>query len=85
MAHGDVDTQDDRWTVPKFVRRLDAQIGVQEHVVFGGRVPLEPSNFVERSMLEKTPKALSDLRDWDEIRAWAQKIAAAMREHSLVA
>jgi menaquinone-dependent protoporphyrinogen oxidase len=82
---GDVDTEDERWSVPKFVRRLVGQIGVREHVVFGGRVPLEPSNFIERSMLEKTPEALRDLRDWDEIREWARKVAAPMREHSLVA
>lgn len=62
---------------PPKVRKRAEKLGAREHVVFGGRVPLEPSNFVERAMLENTPDEFKDLRDWDEIRAWARKIAAA--------
>lgn len=62
---------------PPKIRRRAEKLGAREHVVFGGRVPLEPSNFVERAMLENTPDEFKDLRDWDEIRAWAHKIAAA--------
>jgi hypothetical protein len=37
-------------------------------VVFGGRVPLEPANFIERSIAEKSALEHGDLRDWDSAR-----------------
>jgi menaquinone-dependent protoporphyrinogen oxidase len=46
------------------VRRAE-QLGVREHVVFGGRLPTEPNGFVERSMVEKCPPEHRDLRDWE--------------------
>lgn len=70
--------QEERWTVPKLVRRMAPKIGAREHVVFGGRVPLEPTNFVERAMARDTPEDKRDLRDWDEIAAWARRIAAEL-------
>jgi len=51
-------------------------LGARDHVVFGGRVPLEPAGFVERSIADKTPPAQRDARDWQAIRAWAAGIAA---------
>jgi menaquinone-dependent protoporphyrinogen oxidase len=65
----------ERWTVPRIVTELGPKIGIHEHVVFGGRVPAEPSNFVERAIARDTPKELRDLRNWDEIRHWAHHIA----------
>jgi menaquinone-dependent protoporphyrinogen oxidase len=50
-------------------------LGAREHLVFGGRLPLEPSNFMERAMVRNTPEE-QRLRDLDEIRGWAAKIAA---------
>jgi len=35
-------------------------------------------NFVERSMARDTPPDKRDLRDWDEIAAWARAIAAEL-------
>ena len=67
----------ERWTVPKLVRKIAPKIGAHEHVVFGGRVPAEPSNFLERAMARDTPEEFRDLRDWDEIRQWAHGIAMA--------
>ena len=65
----------DRWTHPKLVEKLGPKIGIREHVVFGGRVPAEPTNFVERAMVRDTPEEVRDLRDWHEIRTWAHSIA----------
>ena len=62
---------------PGWVVQRAEELGAREHVVFGGRVPQDPSNFVERAMLKSTPEEFQDLRDWDEIRAWARKIAAS--------
>ena len=62
---------------PKVVARAE-RLGVAEHVVFGGRLPLEPSGFMERALVRDTPPEYADLRDWDEIRRWARKVRAAL-------
>jgi len=58
-------------TAVDLASRLDAR----GHVMFGGRLPVDPHNFIERSMVKKTPPELRDARDWDTIEAWARSIA----------
>ena len=41
-----------------------SSLGAREHVMFGGRVPTDPGNFVERAMLKNTPPERRDARDW---------------------
>jgi menaquinone-dependent protoporphyrinogen oxidase len=65
--------------MPPFAERLAAQIGAREHVMLGGRVPLDPGNFVERAMLKNTPEEKRDARDWPAIGGWAREIADAVR------
>ena len=65
---------------PKIVAEAE-RLGVREHVVFGGRVPVEPHNFVERAMTRNTPPEFADRRDWDEIAGWAAAIARHLTEH----
>jgi menaquinone-dependent protoporphyrinogen oxidase len=73
----DPDKDDKDWSEPpKTIARAE-KLGAREHVVFGGRIPENPSNFVERAMATNTPEEYRDMRDWDEIRAWARKIANA--------
>jgi menaquinone-dependent protoporphyrinogen oxidase len=72
------DNPDPSWSEPRGIVQRAEHLGVREHVVFGGRVPLEPSNFMERSILEKTPPEHRDLRDWAEIRSWASAIGAEL-------
>ncbi len=59
---------------PKTIARV-VELGAREHVVFGGRVPAEPHNMIERAMAKNTPPEFADRRDWSEIEAWAAKIA----------
>jgi menaquinone-dependent protoporphyrinogen oxidase len=66
---------DPAWAEPRSVRTAARRLGARDHTVFGGRLPLEPTNFMERGMLNATPQEQRDLRDWDEIRAWADSIA----------
>jgi menaquinone-dependent protoporphyrinogen oxidase len=70
--------------MPPFAERLAARIGAREHVMFGGRVPTDPGNFVERAMLESTPPERRDARDWPAIEEWARGVASqvAAREPS---
>jgi len=69
---------------PEVMARLD-ELGAREHVVFGGRVPLEPKNFVERAMVRNTPKEFADRRDWNEIRRWADGIALELGQRDVSA
>jgi menaquinone-dependent protoporphyrinogen oxidase len=62
---------------PKLVARTE-RLGVREHVVFGGRLAVEPSGFMERALVRDTPPEYADLRDWEEIRRWARSVAAAL-------
>ncbi len=71
--------RDPDWEEPAKVVETVERLGAREHVVFGGRVPQDPGNFVERAMLRDTPPEVADLRDFDAIRAWASTIAAALR------
>lgn len=71
---------DPSWSEPPKVVAEAQRLGMRGHVVFGGRLPTEPSSFVERAMVKNTPAAQRDLRDWDEIRGWAREIAAALPE-----
>jgi menaquinone-dependent protoporphyrinogen oxidase len=48
------------------------------HVVFGGRMPLDPSGPMEHAMVKNSPPEYRDRRDWDEIRAWAAGIASEL-------
>jgi menaquinone-dependent protoporphyrinogen oxidase len=69
---------------PPVAERLAAQLGAREHVMFGGRVPTDPGNFVERAMLRSTPPERRDARDWPAIEAWARAVASqvAVGEHA---
>ena len=74
------DKPDPSWPEPRSMVARATRLGAREHVVFGGRLPLEPRNFMERAMVESCPPENRDLRDWDEIRGWAAKIARELAE-----
>lgn len=79
---GEQADQDDaaaqRWTKPKRVERLAAEIEARDHVVFGGRVSDDAGGLMRRSMARNTPPELRDRRDWAAIEAWGQDVAAAI-------
>lgn len=73
---GDPAKDDPAWTEPpKIVEKVEEMEG-RGHVVFGGCVPAEPKGFMERAMVDGTPKQYRDRRDWDEIRTWAKQVAS---------
>jgi menaquinone-dependent protoporphyrinogen oxidase len=71
-------TPDSSWLEPPRIVDRAQQLGVRDHVVFGGRVPAEPRGPIERAMVKNTPAQYRDLRDWDEIRSWAGHIASEL-------
>ena len=68
----------DRWTKPKRVEELAAEIGADEHVVFGGCVSDDRGGFLRKSMAAKLPADRRDDRDWHAIEAWATNVAVAL-------
>ena len=63
------------WAEPPRVVREATKLGARDRAVFGGRLPTEPKGFIEKAMVRDTPPEFADLRDWDEIRAWAAGVA----------
>jgi menaquinone-dependent protoporphyrinogen oxidase len=73
------DPQTAEWLEPSKVMAEVERLGAREHVVFGGRVPADPHNFVERAMAKNTRPEFADRRNWDEITGWAAGIAVQLR------
>jgi menaquinone-dependent protoporphyrinogen oxidase len=63
---------------PKAALKLAEHLGAHGHVMFGGRLPTEPGNVVERAMVRATPEERRDARDWEAIDAWARSVAAQL-------
>jgi menaquinone-dependent protoporphyrinogen oxidase len=72
---GDPANDNPEWVEPPKLAEKAEELGGRGHVVFGGCLPAEPKGFVERAMVEGTPKEYRDRRDWEEIRDWAKQIA----------
>lgn len=63
-----------KWTRPKKVEALAAEIGAHEHAVFAGRID-ESGSVARKGMARALPEEHRDQRDWDMICAWADGIA----------
>jgi menaquinone-dependent protoporphyrinogen oxidase len=79
FSSGPCGQADPSFAAPPGLERRAKRLGAREHVVFGGRIPSEPGNFIERSMASKSAPEHRDLRDWDAIRSWAAAIARSIR------
>lgn len=71
----------ERWTKPKKVQELAAEIGARDHAVFGGKVD-DDRGFIRKRMARGMPEEMRDRRDWSEIAAWATGIAGTLRASS---
>ena len=67
---GDPAKDNPAWLEPGGMIREIERLGAREHVVFGGRAPQGSS------MANGTSAEFRDRRDWDEIRTWAEGVAA---------
>lgn len=68
----------DRWQYPKGIRKAGQRLGARDQTVFAGRLPPDPTNFMERAMLKNTAEEDRDARDFDAVAAWAVEIAAEL-------
>ncbi|MGH3341994.1 MAG: flavodoxin domain-containing protein [Carbonactinosporaceae bacterium] len=62
---------------PRAVARLARQLGARGHVTFGGCLTADARGFLERRLVQ-TGRA-GDFRDFEQIRAWARKVAAELQ------
>jgi menaquinone-dependent protoporphyrinogen oxidase len=76
---GDPAEDDPKWMEPPRIVGQVERLGGRGHVVFGGRLPLEPHGPIEKAMVEGIPREFHDRRDWDGIRAWATAVAAEVQ------
>jgi len=75
---GDPSNDNPDWIEPpKIVEKVE-ELGGRGQIVFGGCLPAEPSNYMERAMVAGTPREYRDRRDWAAIREWAHRIAAEL-------
>jgi menaquinone-dependent protoporphyrinogen oxidase len=81
------DPAEDRpeWSEPESIVEKVEKLGGREHVVFGGRLPVEPRGPIEKAMVQNTPAEYRDRRDWEEIRTWATSIAAELKTEAAAA
>jgi menaquinone-dependent protoporphyrinogen oxidase len=75
------EAETERWTKPKKVQELAAEVGARDHVVFGGKVD-DDRGFVRKRMARTMPGEARDRRDWDEIATWATRIASELASDS---
>jgi len=64
--------------VPATLDDLLAQTGAREHQVFVGRLDKSALGLRERLIARLVKAPEGDFRDWDAIRGWASRIAAAL-------
>lgn len=55
------------------------RIKVRDHRILAGRIDKKALTFPEKAIVMALRVPEGDFRDWDEIRGWASKIAAALR------
>jgi menaquinone-dependent protoporphyrinogen oxidase len=61
---------------------LRQELEAREHRVFAGKLSPEYLGWVERTITSMLKAPDGDFRDWDEIRAWGDEIASALRTES---
>ena len=64
---------------PDALEHLLATTGAIEHRLFGGRLELERLGRTDRFIAKWVGATDGDHRDWDEIDAWVDEIAATLR------
>ena len=75
---GDPSSDNPDWNEPPKIAAKVEELGGRDHAVFGGRLPTDPNNFIERAMVEDTSREYRDRRDWNQIRDWAHQIASEL-------
>jgi menaquinone-dependent protoporphyrinogen oxidase len=73
------------WRLPGGLQPVADRIQPRDIAVFHGAVNVDDLNFIERWMIKNVKSPVGDFRDWEAITAWAEGIAAALKEAGLAA
>jgi menaquinone-dependent protoporphyrinogen oxidase len=79
FSSGPTDGRDDLAMTPSFVERMNQLTGAREHRLFAGMVDTQSLGLLEKLAVRAAKSPRGDFRPWDEIRAWAHSIAAALK------
>jgi len=70
---------------PVDVEAMSALISPRAHGVFAGRLDKKSLGIGERAVVKAVKAPYGDFREWDEIRAWAEAIAAELETSPVAA
>lgn len=72
------------WTDPVDLERIRATTAAVEHQMFAGKLDRSGLSRAQRAALFFFKRLDGDFRDWEQVRAWSARIAAALSERSAV-
>jgi menaquinone-dependent protoporphyrinogen oxidase len=70
----------DGWKFPGKLQSIADRIGPRDIALFHGATDPDKLNIIERWMLKQVGTGSGDFRDWEAITAWAEAIAAELRQ-----
>jgi len=68
------------WRFPNGLQPIADRIHPRDIALFHGSLELQKMNWLEKWMIKNVKAEIGDFRDWEAITAWANSIAAALRE-----
>lgn len=77
-GEGDPATLLKGWRFPEAQQPIADRIMPRDLAVFGGAIDADKINLAERLILKMVKAPAGDFRDWDNIKTWANGIAAAL-------
>jgi menaquinone-dependent protoporphyrinogen oxidase len=68
------------WRFPETLQPTADRIVPRDIALFHGEIDIEKLNLPEKLIVKALKAPADDSRDWDEITAWAEEIAATLQQ-----
>ena len=81
-GRGDVEELMGGWHFPGKLKPIADRIKPRDMAIFHGAADENKMGRLDRWMLKNVKAAIGDFRDWDAIEAWAEAIAAELKQTS---
>ena len=78
FSSGPTDPQGEHGMSDEAKAELESAIHPREHAVFFGEIDMDRLGFVEKRVVKAVKAPVGDFRDWEEIGAFADRIADAL-------
>ncbi len=79
-GEGDIKTLMAGWEYPNKLKKAFAEIKPRDNGIFHGKADPDKLGFFNKWILKNVKAPTGDFRKWDEIEAWAKKIAKEMKK-----